>query len=165
MGPDGFGRMYQCVMMIDIFQFSNVVRPPPPFLSKIHSPIAQYTLCRPVMWLFTDPAIYEECGPYVHKSNNRHQNGEEEGENGDVKDDEPIPWPRLAWYYARLKPPLTVGKWITQYDIDLEKIDVRRFISFGVIKVCHNSICHYCSFMLMRTPGLPPACSSMAYPA
>jgi hypothetical protein len=89
------------------------------------------------MWLFTDPAIYEECGPYVHKSNNSG------GENENGKEDEPIPWPRLAWYYARLKPPLTVGKWISQYEIDLEKIDVRRFISFGVIKACRCSIRHY----------------------
>jgi len=85
------------------------------------------------MWLFTDPAIYEECGPYVHKSKNHDQDG---GENEDGKENEPIPWPRLAWYYARLKPPLTVGKWISQYNIDLERIDVRRFISFGVIKAC-----------------------------
>ncbi|KAG8821775.1 Nitrogen permease regulator 2, partial [Serendipita sp. 399] len=92
--------MYQCVMMIDIFQFSNI-----------------YTLCRPVMWLFSDPAIYEECGPYVHKG------------EGEIP-----PWPRLAWWYARLKPPLTVGKWISQYGIDLEQIDVRRFVTFGIIK-------------------------------
>ncbi|PVF95390.1 NPR2-domain-containing protein [Serendipita vermifera] len=92
--------MYQCVMLIDIFQFSNI-----------------YTLCRPVMWLFTDPAVYEECGPYVRKG------------SAEVK-----PWPRLAWYYARLKAPLTVGKWITQYNVDMEAIDVRRFITFGIIK-------------------------------
>ncbi|KAG8774355.1 Nitrogen permease regulator 2 [Serendipita sp. 397] len=92
--------MYQCVMMVDIFQFSNI-----------------YTLCRPVMWLFADPAIYEECGPYIHKG------------EGEIP-----PWPRLAWWYARLKAPLTVGKWINQYDIDLEQIDVRRFITFGIIK-------------------------------
>ena len=69
------------------------------------------------MWLFTDRAVYEECGPYVHKGPGV-----------------PLPWPRLAWLYARLKPPLTVGGWISEYDIDIETIDVRRFISFGVIK-------------------------------
>lgn len=69
------------------------------------------------MWLFTDRAVYEECGPYVHKGSG-----------------EPLPWPRLAWFYARLKPPLTVGEWISEYDIDIETIDVRRFVSFGVIK-------------------------------
>lgn len=94
--------MYQCVMMIDIFQFSNL-----------------YTLCRPVMWLFTDPAVYEECGPYVYKG---------------PPDSSPPDWPQLAWYYARLKPPLTVGKWIRRHKIDVDKIDVRRFITFGVIK-------------------------------
>lgn len=77
----------------------------------------QYTLCKPVSWLFTDPAVYEECGPYIHKGK------------------EKLPWPRLAWLYARLKPPLTVGMWINQYNVDLEQIDVRRFVTFGVIKV------------------------------
>lgn len=69
------------------------------------------------MWLFSDRAVYEECGPYVYKGPGK-----------------PLPWPRLAWFYARLKPPLTVGDWINEYEIDLETIDVRRFISFGVIK-------------------------------
>jgi nitrogen permease regulator 2-like protein len=69
------------------------------------------------MWLFADRAVYEECGPYVHKGPGM-----------------PVPWPRLAWYYARLKPPHTVGDWIHDCKVDLETMDVRRFISFGVIK-------------------------------
>jgi len=78
----------------------------------------QYTLCRPISWLLADPAVYEECGPYVHK----------ESGGGSIP-----PWPRLAWLYARIKPPLTVGQWMTEYAVP-ESIDVRRFVSFGVIK-------------------------------
>ncbi|KIM22659.1 hypothetical protein M408DRAFT_282581 [Serendipita vermifera MAFF 305830] len=101
--------MYQCVVMTDIFQFSNI-----------------YTLCRPTMWLFTDPAVTEECGPYVHKGTGS-----------------PLPWPRLAWLYARLKPPMTVGTWISDYEVDVERIDVRRFISFGVIKGFLRRVHHW----------------------
>ena len=101
-------------MMIDIFQFSNVVSGPNYLCDFAHTTF-KYTLCRPISWLLADPAVYEECGPYVHK------------ESGIP------PWPRLAWLYARIKPPLTVGQWMTDYAVP-ESIDVRRFVSFGVIK-------------------------------
>ena len=102
--------------MVDIFQFSNVVSIQTLYATLL-TPL-QYTLCRPISWLLADPAVYEECGPYVHK----------ESDGGSIP-----PWPRLAWLYARIKPPLTVGQWMTDYAVP-ESIDVRRFVSFGVIK-------------------------------
>ncbi|KAH8116861.1 NPR2-domain-containing protein [Phellopilus nigrolimitatus] len=39
---------YQVIMMIDIFQFSNM-----------------YTLCRSIAWLADEPHVQDECGPYV----------------------------------------------------------------------------------------------------
>ncbi|KAI5121666.1 hypothetical protein M0805_002742 [Coniferiporia weirii] len=39
---------YQVIMMIDIFQFSNM-----------------YTLCRSTSWLADEPHVRNECGPYV----------------------------------------------------------------------------------------------------
>ena len=104
-------------MMVDIFQFSNLVRDPDHLCGFAHVTL-QYALCRPISWLLADPAVYEECGPYVHR----------ESDGGSIP-----PWPRLAWLYARIKPPLTVGQWITDYAVP-ESIDVRRFVSFGVIK-------------------------------
>lgn len=41
---------YQVIMMIDIFQFSNM-----------------YTLCRSVSWLADEAHVRDECGPYVTK--------------------------------------------------------------------------------------------------
>lgn len=42
------GRYYQVIMMIDIFQYSNM-----------------YTLRKSVQWLADEPHVREECGPYV----------------------------------------------------------------------------------------------------
>lgn len=44
-------RYYQVIMMIDIFQFSNM-----------------YTLCRSIQWLADEVHVQKECGPYVTRS-------------------------------------------------------------------------------------------------
>lgn len=43
-------RYYQVVMIIDIFQFSNM-----------------YTLRKSIQWLANEPHVRNECGPYVTK--------------------------------------------------------------------------------------------------
>ena len=43
-------RYYQVIMMIDIFQYSNM-----------------YTLRKSIQWLADEPHVREECGPYVTK--------------------------------------------------------------------------------------------------
>lgn len=48
---DSFCRFYQVIMMIDIFQFSNM-----------------YSMCRSIEYLAKEPHVQEECGPYVTKS-------------------------------------------------------------------------------------------------
>lgn len=44
-------------------------------------------------------------------------------------------WPKLLHLYSRLKPGKTVLEWMQEYEIERLGIDVRRFTSFGVIKV------------------------------
>ena len=44
-------RYYQVIMMIDIFQFSNM-----------------YTLSRSIQWLADETHVRDECGPYVTRS-------------------------------------------------------------------------------------------------
>lgn len=44
-------------------------------------------------------------------------------------------WPKLLHLYSRLKPGKTVFEWMQEYDVQSYNIDVRRFTSFGVIKV------------------------------
>ena len=45
-------------------------------------------------------------------------------------------WPKLLYLYSRLKPGRTVFEWMHDHDVRGLGIDVRRFTSFGVIKVC-----------------------------
>ena len=44
-------------------------------------------------------------------------------------------WPRLLHLYSRLKPGTTVREWMESYEVHKMGLDVRRFTSFGVIKV------------------------------
>lgn len=53
-------------------------------------------------------------------------------------------WPQLLHLYSRLKPGKTVLQWIQDYGIEEMDIDVRRFTSFGVIKVALLTIGIFC---------------------
>jgi hypothetical protein len=44
-------------------------------------------------------------------------------------------WPKLLHLYSRLKPGKTILEWMQEFEIHTLGIDVRRFTSFGVIKV------------------------------
>ena len=44
-------------------------------------------------------------------------------------------WPKLLHLYSRLKPGVTVYEWMQEFDVEALGIDVRRFTSFGVVKV------------------------------
>ncbi|KAJ7343366.1 nitrogen permease regulator 2-domain-containing protein [Mycena albidolilacea] len=76
-----------------------------------------YTLRKCIQNLAVEADVKEECGPYVTKPGCQ------------------IPdWPKLLHLYSRLKPGKTVLDWMETYEIHELGIDVRRFVSFGVIK-------------------------------
>ncbi|KAJ6502441.1 nitrogen permease regulator 2-domain-containing protein [Mycena sanguinolenta] len=76
-----------------------------------------YTLRKCIQNLAVEADVKEECGPYVTKPGSQ------------------IPdWPKLLHLYSRLKPGKTVLDWMGTYEIHELGIDVRRFVSFGVIK-------------------------------
>ncbi|KAF7338202.1 hypothetical protein MVEN_02045300 [Mycena venus] len=76
-----------------------------------------YTLRKCIQNLAVAADVKEECGPYVTKPGCQ------------------IPdWPKLLHLYSRLKPGKTVLNWMETYEIHELGIDVRRFVSFGVIK-------------------------------
>lgn len=50
-------------------------------------------------------------------------------------DHDPPDWPKLLHLYSRLKPGVTVFEWMEEYEVQELGIDVRRFTSFGVVKV------------------------------
>lgn len=78
-----------------------------------------YTLCKSIQWLADEGHVKDECGPYVVKP-------------GAKK----IPhWPDLLHLYSRLRTGKTLYEWINTYNVENHGIDVRRFTTFGVIKV------------------------------
>ncbi|KAJ3524319.1 hypothetical protein NM688_g8584 [Phlebia brevispora] len=92
---------YQVIMMIDIFQYSNM-----------------YTLRKSVQWLADEAHVREECGPYVTRP------------EMDTPD-----WPKLLHLYSRMKSGATVLEWMQEHKVQELGVDVRRFTSFGVVKV------------------------------
>jgi len=44
-------------------------------------------------------------------------------------------WPKLLHLYSRFKTGKTVFDWMKTYEVEDLGIDVRRFTSFGVVKV------------------------------
>jgi hypothetical protein len=44
-------------------------------------------------------------------------------------------WPKLLHLYSRMRPGKTVFEWMQDHDVRSPGIDVRKFASFGVLKV------------------------------
>lgn len=108
-------------MTVDIFQYSNI-----------------YTLERSFQWLADDPNVKEECGPYVTLPcpflRDRCDISPTKLTVSLVGFDSPD-WSHLLFLYSRLKPGKTVFEWEEEHNVRAQGIDVRRFMSFGVIKV------------------------------
>lgn len=76
-----------------------------------------YTLRKSIQWLADEQHVRDECGLYVTKPGRR------------------IPdFPKLLHLYSRLKPGKSVYEWAEDHDVISLGVDMRRFVSFGVIK-------------------------------
>ncbi|CAG8704459.1 10874_t:CDS:2, partial [Acaulospora morrowiae] len=92
---------YGCIIMIDIFQFSNVYTPKPE-ITKI----------------IDDKKIQHECLSYVRKEGAKSPS-----------------FTKLFSFYCDLKYGMTVKEWLMENkEIAASNIDIRRFISFGIIR-------------------------------
>ncbi|KAG5354014.1 hypothetical protein C0989_009710 [Termitomyces sp. Mn162] len=76
-----------------------------------------------IQWLADEAHVRDECGPYVTKV-------------GHSMPD----WPKLLRLYSRMKPGKTVLEWMNEHNVHQLGIDVRRFTSFGVIKVASVAV-------------------------
>ncbi|KAF5389804.1 hypothetical protein D9757_003726 [Collybiopsis confluens] len=134
---------YQVIMTVDIFQFSNM-----------------YTLRKSIQWLASEFHVKEECGPYSAKPGkytHAHLPVARLARTLVRYLGFPIPdWPKLLHLYSRLKPGRTVLEWMEEYDVQKLGIDVRRFMSFGVIKGFLRRVHRYPVFI----PGSKPAVHS-----
>ncbi|CAG8548219.1 17561_t:CDS:2 [Rhizophagus irregularis] len=91
---------YGCVIMIDIFQFSNV-----------------YAVKPDIMRIIEDETVQSECLSYVKKPGTT-----------------PPSFAKLFSLYCSLKHGSTLKEWVQDNQVESLNIDIRRFISFGVIK-------------------------------
>ncbi|KAL7416866.1 nitrogen permease regulator 2-domain-containing protein [Mrakia frigida] len=77
-----------------------------------------YTVMPALQYLSEASHVMDECAPYSMRDSRL-----------------PYPsWPTLLRLYTHLRPGLTVSEWMRRYDVVSLGIDVRRFVSFGVIK-------------------------------
>ncbi|OZJ04546.1 hypothetical protein BZG36_02715 [Bifiguratus adelaidae] len=126
---------YGCVILIDIFQFSNIYTVTTEFISFLEN-------------ASMDAMIDAVCLTAI------------------FVDAAPIPISKLIDLYCNLKHGITVREWVQQYDVEALPIDVRRFISFGIIKAILHRVNTYpildppaytSSAQSMQTLAMPPA--------
>ncbi|GHJ86165.1 hypothetical protein NliqN6_2567 [Naganishia liquefaciens] len=91
---------YQVIMMIDIFQYSNM-----------------YTVKPAIQKMSRDDSVSEECGLYVTRPDYQRPS-----------------WPVLLELYSALRPGITVHQWAIDNAQAVRGIDIRRFVTFGIIK-------------------------------
>ncbi|KZT26401.1 NPR2-domain-containing protein [Neolentinus lepideus HHB14362 ss-1] len=97
-----------------------------------------YTLRKSIQWLADEQHVRDECGLYVTKP----------GRGKRISD-----FPKLLHLYSRLKPGKSVYEWAHDHDVINLGIDVRRFVSFGVIKGFLRRIHRY---PILIKPSPPP---------
>ncbi|PFH54185.1 hypothetical protein AMATHDRAFT_135417 [Amanita thiersii Skay4041] len=97
-----------------------------------------YTLRKSIQWLANETHVRDECGPYVTRPGRK-----------------PMPdWPQLLHLYSRLRSGTTVFEWMQAHNVSKLGIDVRRFVSFGVIKGFLRRVHRW---PVLLTPELPKA--------
>jgi len=73
-------------------------------------------------------------------------------------------WPKLLHLYSRMRPGTTVFEWMQDYDVRSTGIDVRRFASFGVIKVSPIHLPRAPMISHVQLAGFPPPHTPLADP-
>lgn len=102
---------YGCLLLLDVFQFG-----------AIYAPTAD------IAGFVDDEEVQEECARYVAlppEMGGNEITGRRSGE---------ISGTRLVELYLALRQGLSVKSWYAEHETELTGIDIRRFITFGVIK-------------------------------
>jgi nitrogen permease regulator 2-like protein len=115
---------YGCLLLLDIFSFS-----------AIYAPTAQFSV------IVEDKSMQRQCARYVNTTfapGGPMRMGTAAMVQNDVfpvnKDREIVDGVAIVELYAALKQGQSVKQWHAEYRSQLVNIDVRRFITFGVIK-------------------------------
>lgn len=102
---------YGCLLLLDVFQFG-----------AIYAPTAE------IAGFVEDTEVQAECARYVALPD------EEGGDAGVMDDRKDVGERGFVELYLALRQGLTVKAWYAEYEAELVGVDVRRFITFGVIK-------------------------------
>lgn len=102
---------YGCLLLLDVFQFGAI-----------------YASTAEIAGFVEDPEVQAECARYVVLPD------EEGGDAGVTDNKKEVSERGLVELYLALRQGLTVKSWYVEHEAELVGIDVRRFITFGVIK-------------------------------
>lgn len=113
---------YGCVLLLDIFSFSAVYAPTAEMADFVDNEEMQVECVRYVALPAADDDEYD-----VDSSFRQTQHGQLQGER-------PLNGTQLVELYSSLKQGQSVKNWYIDHADAVSKIDIRRFITFGVIK-------------------------------
>ncbi|KAH0533606.1 hypothetical protein FGG08_007641, partial [Glutinoglossum americanum] len=115
---------YNCLLITDIFQFSAI-----------------YAVTAEISLLVTDKDMQQECASYIACSSPALLSSTSPALLSSTSPNDPpqpphssIPATRIISLYASLRQGLALKQWCLDHAAFLDGIDVRRFISFGVVK-------------------------------
>ena len=108
---------YGCVLLLDIFSFGAIYAPTPEITAFVESRDMQL-----------------ECARYVTLSD-AHDSSADKADHKKEEEKDTLTGTQLAELYLSLKQGHSVKAWCTEHaELVVGKIDIRRFITFGVIK-------------------------------
>jgi hypothetical protein len=113
---------YGCVLLLDIFQFSAIYAPTAEIGSFVENEDAQTEAVRYVCM-----GTYRRLHEHESTSGSKDKWGWRSAEVG-------IDRAKLVALYTSLKQGQTLRSWCSEHGMLLQGIDVRRFITFGIIK-------------------------------
>jgi hypothetical protein len=113
---------YGCVLLLDIFQFSAIYAPTAEIGAFVDNEDAQ-----------TEAVRYVCMGTYRRLRDNESGNSNAD-KWGFVAAEVGIDCAKLVALYTSLKQGQTLKLWCSEHNMLLQGIDVRRFITFGIIK-------------------------------
>jgi hypothetical protein len=113
---------YGCVLLLDIFQFSAIYAPTAEIGAFVENEDAQ-----------TEAVRYVCMGTY-RRLRDHESNGASKEKWGWRSAEVGIDRAKLVGLYTSLKQGQTLKNWCSEHGMLLQGIDVRRFITFGIIK-------------------------------
>ena len=126
---------YGCVLLLDIFSFNAIYAPTSEFTALILSNLEMQRECaRYSNTKFSERGVFPVEEAVVVTDDERRSSGAEEDIWPLMSNGHPLDGADIVQSFANLRQGLTVREWYALNSEMLANIDVRRFVTFGVIK-------------------------------